>query len=201
MMKQAAKQFIQRFFLSLGIVLLLGIFISQDFRKALAEAISPILDPLYQNLPIHAVIFILAVITATYTTIIQRYAIDFAKFKEIQKKVMEFNKEYMDAVKKNNQFKIKQLEPKKAEMQKLQGEMMGMQFKPMFYSGIVTIPIFMWLWTKTKSDASIFVPFSKTAIHISDPVTPFLPFPWWIFWYLLCSVTISQVIKKVFRLG
>ncbi|HID43957.1 MAG TPA: DUF106 domain-containing protein [Archaeoglobaceae archaeon] len=196
-MKKAAKQFIQRFFLSLGIVLLLGIFVSQDFRESLAEAISPIFDPLYQNLHIHAVIFILAVITATYTTIIQRYTIDFSRFKEIQKKVMEFNKEYMDAVKKNNQFKIKQLEPKKAEMQKLQGELMGMQIKPMFYSGIVSIPIFMWLWTKTKENSIVHVPFGGE-IHISDPV---LIVPWWIFWYLLCSIAISQVIKKVFRLG
>lgn len=200
-MKKMAKDLIQRFFLSLGIVFLFGIFISQDFRNGLAEAISPLLDPVYEALPIHAVIFVLAIITATYTTIIQRYSIDFLRFKEIQKKVMDFNKEYMDAVKKNNQYKIKQLEPKKSEVQKLQGEMMGMQFKPMFYSGIVTIPIFMWLWTKTKTDVSIFVPFSKTAIHISDPFIPFLPFPWWIFWYLLCSVAISQVIKKVFRLG
>jgi len=200
-MKKMAKDFIQRFFLSLGIVFLFGIIISEDFRNGLAEAVSPVLDPVYEALPIHAVIFILAIITATYTTVIQRYSIDFPKFKEIQKKVMEFNKEYMDAVKKNNQYKIKQLEPKKAEMQKLQGEMMGMQFKPMFYSGIVTIPIFMWLWIKTQNNASILVPFHKTAIHISDPFIPFLPFPWWIFWYLLCSIAISQVIKKVFRLG
>jgi len=200
-MKDTVKDFIQRFFLALGIVLMLGIFISRDFRDNLAESISPILDPVYQAVPVHAVIFILSVITGTYTTLIQRYTIDFSRFKKIQKEIMAYQKEYMDAVKKDNQAKIKQLEPKKQEVQKMQGEMMGMQFKPMLYSGIVTIPIFMWLWTKTKSEQFISVPFSIEAIHIADPFVPFLPIPWWIFWYLLCSVVVSQVIKKVFRLG
>ncbi|MFW5936000.1 MAG: DUF106 domain-containing protein, partial [Candidatus Hadarchaeota archaeon] len=159
-MKETIKNIIQRFFLSLGIVILLGILISEDFRNRLADAISPLINPIYYTLPIHAVILTLAIITATYTTMIQRYAIDFYRFKEVQKKVMDFQKEYMDATKKNDQARIKKLEPKKQEVQKLQGEMMGMQFKPMFYSGIVTIPIIMWLWMKTNDNIiTLSVPF------------------------------------------
>ncbi len=201
-MKTVVKNVIQRFFLSLGIVFLIGIVISEEFRNGLAEAISPILNPIYQTLPIHAVIFILAIFTATYTTVIQRYAIDFQRFKEVQKKVMDFQKEYMDATKKNDQARLKKLEPKREEVQKLQGEMMGMQFKPMFYSGIVTIPIIMWLWMKTNDNViSLSVPFHASTIHVSDPILPFLPFPWWIFWYILSSILISQVEKKVLKLG
>lgn len=201
-MKNAVKNVIQRFFLSLGIVFLIGIVISQDFREGLAEAISPILNPLFQVFPIHVVLFLLAIFTATYTTVIQRYAIDFSRFKEVQKKVMDFQKEYMDATKKNDQARLKKLEPKREEVQKLQGEMMGMQFKPMFYSGIVTIPIIMWLWTKTNDNViSLSVPFHNASIHVSDPILAFLPFPWWIFWYILCSILISQVEKKVLKLG
>ncbi|MFP3908317.1 MAG: DUF106 domain-containing protein [Halobacteriota archaeon] len=201
-MKETIKNIIQRFFLSLGIVILLGILISEDFRNGLADAISPLINPIYYTLPIHAVILTLAIITATYTTMIQRYAIDFYRFKEVQKKVMDFQKEYMDATKKNDQARIKKLEPKKQEVQKLQGEMMGMQFKPMFYSGIVTIPIIMWLWMKTNDNIiTLSVPFHASSIHVSDPILSFLPFPWWIFWYILCSIAISQVVKKVFKLG
>lgn len=196
------KNVIQRFFLSLGAVILLGIFISQDFREGLAKAISPLLNPLFETLPIHVVLLLLAILTATYTTVIQRYAIDFKRFKEVQKKVMDFQKEYMDATKKNDQARLKKMEPKKQEVQKLQGEMMGMQFKPMFYSGIVTIPIIMWLWMKTSNNViSISVPFHGSPIHVSDPILSFLPFPWWIVWYILCSVLISQVEKKVLKLG
>jgi uncharacterized membrane protein (DUF106 family) len=82
-------------------------------------------------------------------------------------------------------------------MQKMQTEMMSMQFKPMFYTAIVTIPIFMWLWIKTQDNSIVKVPFNGE-IHVADPV---LIIPWWIFWYLLCSIAISQVIKKIFRLG
>ncbi|HDD36302.1 MAG: DUF106 domain-containing protein [Archaeoglobaceae archaeon] len=192
------KKFISRFFLALGIIFMVGIMFSQEFRRELANAISPILDPLSQAFPFHIVILILATFTAFYSSIIQRYTVDFKRMKEIQKKVMEFQKEYMEAMKQKNQYKLKQMESKKDEMQKMQSEMMSMQFKPMFYIGVVTIPIFMWLWLKVKNSVmEVIVPFAGK-IHVADPV---LIVPWWLFWYILCSITITQIIKKVFRIG
>lgn len=208
-MKQRAKNAIQGFVIGLGILFMLGVFI-KDFRIGLAELIAPILDPLFYVLPVHLLIFVLATFTAFYSSLIQKHTMDFAKFKEIQQKIFAFQKEYMEAVKQNNQFKIKQLEAQRQEIQRLQSEMMSMQFKSMFYTVVVTIPIFMWLWVKIydvsfntldlshlQSKLMINVPFAGQ-IHVSDPV---LIIPWWIFWYLLCSVALSQIFKKVLRLG
>ncbi len=191
------KEFIKRFFMSLGIVFTLGVMISKDFRDQLALLASPILDPLYQAMPIHLVIFILAAFTGLYSSLIQKYTIDYARLKEIQKKVMEFQKEYMDAMKKDNKFKLKQLEKEQPEIQKMQSEMMSMQFTPMFYTVVVTIPVFMWLYTKTSLNPEVVVPF-QGLIHIGQPV---LILPWWIFWYLLCSIAWGQVIRKALKMG
>lgn len=192
------KNLISRFFLALGIVFMVGIMFSHEFRNELANAISPVLDPLSEALPFHIVVLILATFTALYSSVIQRYTVDFQRLKQIQKKVMEFQKEYMEAVKQKNQYKLKQMEGKRDEMQKMQSEMMSMQFKPMFYIGVVTIPIFMWLWLKVKDNLTeVVVPFTGK-IHVGDPV---LIVPWWLFWYILCSITITQIIKKVFRIG
>jgi uncharacterized membrane protein (DUF106 family) len=183
--------------LSLGIVFFIGIFISPEFRDELARLVSPVLDPLARALPVYQVILILAIVTATYSTLIQKFTVDTRRLKEIQKKVMEFNKEYMEAVKQENKFRLKQLEEQKNEINQLQSEMMGMQFKPMFYTMVVTLPIFMWLYALAKSqNIMITVPFSGE-IHIADPV---LIFPWWIFWYLLCSIAVGQVIRKLARM-
>jgi len=177
---------------------MVGIMFSHEFRNELANAISPVLDPLSQALPFHIVVLILATFTALYSSVIQRYTVNFQRLKQIQKKVMEFQKEYMEAVKQQNQYKLKQLEEKRDEMQKMQSEMMSMQFKPMFYIGVVTIPIFMWLWLKVKDNLTeVVVPFTGK-IHVGDPI---LVVPWWLFWYILCSITITQIIKKVFRIG
>ena len=192
------KTYISRFFLALGIVFMFGIMFSHEFRNELANAISPVLDPLSEILPFHFLVLILASFTALYSSIIQRYTIDFKRLKEIQKKVMEFQKEYMEAMKQKNQYKLKQMEAERTEIQKMQSEMMSMQFKPMFYIGVVTIPIFMWLWLKVKDNVmEVIVPFMGK-IHVADPIWIV---PWWLFWYILCSITFTQIIKKVFRIG
>ncbi len=189
------KRFISRFFLSLGIVFFIGIMISNDFRKELANLVAPVLDPLSASMPIYVVILILAAFTAVYTSVIQKFTVDMKKMKEIQQRVMSFQKEYMEAAKQDNKFKLKQMEEEKAEIQKLQSEMMSMQFKPMFYSMVVTLPIFMWLYSKTREVVSVIVPFSGE-IHIADPI---LIVPWWLFWYLLCSIAIGQVVRKALK--
>ena len=203
------KDLIQKFFMILGALVFLGIFFP-SFRIALAKAIAPVLDPLLV-LPIHVVIFVLAVFTGVYSTLIQKFTVDFERMKEIQKKVMDYQKKYMQAMKENNQFLLKQLEKQKNEMNALQMEMMSMNFRSTFYTFIVTIPIWIWLWYviynvpqtgyhgfySGVSKFVVTVPF-QGSIHVSDRI---LFIPWWLFWYFLCSILITLVLRRVFRLG
>ncbi len=203
------KDLIQKFFMILGALVFVGI-LFPSFRIALAEAIAPILDPLLV-LPIHVVIFVLAVFTGVYSTLIQKYTIDYARMKEIQKKVMDFQKKYMQAMRENNQFLLKQLEKQKNEMSALQMEMMSMNFKSTFYTFIVTIPIWMWLWYviynvpqtgyhgfyNGVSSFMVTVPF-QGKIHVSDRVLLFIP--WWLFWYFLCSILATLSLRRIVRL-
>jgi len=203
------KDLIQKFLMILGAMFFVGIFFP-SFRIAMAKAVSPILDPLLV-LPIHIVILILAILTAIYSTLIQKYTVDYERMKEIQKKVMEYQKKYMKAMKENNQFVLKQLEQQKNEISSLQAELMSMNFRSMFYTVVVTIPIWIWLWyviynvSQTGyhgfysgvSKFMVTVPF-QGRIHVSDRV---LFLPWWLFWYFLCSILASFVLRRVLRLG
>jgi len=207
-MKGKVKKILDKTLFALGLAFTFGVF-SSEFRLQIANAVAVVLDPLL-TLPIHIVIFILAAITAAYSSVIQKYTVDTEKMKEIQQIVMAFHKEYAEAVKQNNKYKLKKLEEKKPEIQKLQGEMMGSQMRTMSYTVAVTLPIFYWLWARIydvhtavskfyglKSKFIVNVPFGGE-IHVSDPV---LFIPWWIFWYFLCSILLSQVIRKSFKLG
>lgn len=219
------KNIISRFIMVLGAILFIGILFSRDFRLELGLLIDSLMFPL-SGFKFHIVIFAMSIITGLYSNIIQKYTVDYKKMKHAQKVLREYQKEYMDATKQNNQFKLKQLEERKEEIQKLQSEMMSMQFKPMLYTFIVTIPIFAWLWEKASASYELIygnskygnltahlppdflktlspeyfvlrVPFSGE-IHV---VAPVLIFPWWLFWYLLCSITVGQIIKKVLKVG
>ncbi len=218
------KGVLSKIAIAIGAILFLGIIISKDFRITLGLLLDPILSPI-SCYKFHITIFFLSIITATYSNVIQKYTVDYDKLKKIQKIIRDYQKEYMEALKQKNQFKLKQLEKKSEEIKKLQGEMFNMQMKPMFYTGIVTIPIFAWLWEKAVTsyeliygkgfggnithelptsylssiDPKLFeivVPFAGK-IHVASAFI----FPWWLWWYLLCSITIGHVVKKILKVG
>jgi len=192
-MKDIARNFLR----ALGITIFLGIFISHDFRTFLGNILSPFLDPLYQSLGVLYTIMILSVITAGYSTLIQKLTVDYKKLKEIQQRVMNFQKEYNDALKKNNKEKLKRLEQEKEEVMSLQSKLMSMQFDPMFYTVVVTIPIFMWMYRISTFNPTVTVPFAGV-IHVGQF---YLIFPWWIWWYMFNSVAFGQIVRKFLKVG
>ncbi|MCX8172492.1 MAG: DUF106 domain-containing protein [Archaeoglobaceae archaeon] len=209
------KSLISRFLVILGFLIFFGLIFSYDFRITLAILVEWFFFPL-SNLKFYITVLIMAILTGFYSNLIQKYTVDYKRMKELQKKISEYQKGYMDAVKQRNQFKLKQLESKKEEMRVLQSELMSMQFKPMSYTFLVSIPIWAWLWEKAylsyqnvkfgttneifNLDNSLFfitTPFWGT-IHVSEMISIF---PWWILWYMLCSITVSQIIKKLMKVG
>lgn len=209
------KRFISRILAILGFLIFLGLIISYDFRIALAIMVEKIFFPL-SSLKFFEVVLLMSILTGFYSNLIQKYTVDHKRLKELQKKISEYQKEYMEAVKQKNQFKLKQLEKKSDEMKMLQSELMSMQFKPMSYTFIVSIPIWAWLWEKAylsyqnvnfgtpieifDLDNSLFyvtTPFWGT-IHVYEFVTIF---PWWLLWYLVCSIMFGQLMKKLMKVG
>jgi uncharacterized membrane protein (DUF106 family) len=84
-------------------------------------------------------------------------------------------------------------------MMKEQLEMSQQQFKPMAYILVITVPIFFWLLFRLNEvTTTITMPFVGTV-----PLTSaaFWIVPAWILWYMLCSLTISQVIRKSLNIG
>jgi len=218
------RKVISRFVMILGAVLFLGILFSRDFRLELGLIVEAVMHP-FSSYPFHILILLMSIITGLYSNLIQKYTIDYRRLLEIQNILKNYQKEYIEATKQNNQFKLKQLEKRKQEIQQIQSEMMSMQFKPMFYTFVVTIPIFAWLWEKATASYELIagINYGNVSSHLPeafiktlDPalytitapfsgtiyvVSPVLIFPWWLFWYLLCSITFGQVIKKVLKVG
>ncbi|ADB58386.1 DUF106 domain-containing protein [Archaeoglobus profundus] len=194
----------------IGIAFMVGIFFPA-FRISLAQLVDPILHPLLSLGKIHIVIFVLATLTALYSSIIQRFTVDHKFMIEAQKRIAEFQKKYLKAVKENNQFLLRQLEKEKAEINKIQAELMNMNFRTMFYTVVVTIPIWVWLWyviydiahldlsnvgsyPNIVSHFIVTVPFAGD-IHVSDAFI----LPWWLFWYILCSIAVGQIFRRILQ--
>jgi uncharacterized membrane protein (DUF106 family) len=190
--------------LALGLSLMLGIMVlGQDFREALGTAVGIFMDPLVNlvgEANFHLILFIMAAITALYASLIQKYTIDWELMRNTQEAMRVFQKEYREAQIANNTALMKKLEEQRTKMMSDQMEMSKQQFKPMAYISIISLPLFMWAYHFISGhvDASLNFPFWGHQI-LTDKA--FGPIQYWIFWYFITSLAVSQLIRKALDVG
>ena len=170
-------------------------------RVGVGQAIDGVFAPLINDFgtPFYILIVILSAFTGLYSSIIQKYTIDYSKMTESQERMKEFQTEYREATLSQDEKKIKKLEAKRDRVMKEQMEMSQQQFKPMIYIMVLTIPIFFWLlYRLAQTTSTITLPYY--GMHaLTDPIIWVIPA--WILWYMICSITISQVIRKALNIG
>jgi uncharacterized membrane protein (DUF106 family) len=111
----------------------------------------------------------------------------------------EFQTEYREAQLSQDEKKIKKMDAKKDRVMKEQLEMSQNQFKPMAYILVVSVPIFFWLLFRLQETPStITLPYSGLQSLLA-PVVWVIPA--WMIWYMICSITLSQVIRKSLNIG
>ena len=131
--------------LAMGIIFLSTI---PQIRHVVGFAMDLLLGPLLAppfDLPFYVIILILSALTGLYSSLLQKYTIDYERLQEVQQGMKEFQKEYRDAQLSKDEKRIKKLESKRDKMMKEQLEVSQEQFKPMAYILLVSIPIFLWL--------------------------------------------------------
>jgi uncharacterized membrane protein (DUF106 family) len=203
--KEQMKKILETMLMALGFFILFGILIIPGLREGLASALGVVLDPIATTIGLDKfliTILILSVITGMYTSVVQKYTTNWElmeKSKQYQKQIRELQKELMEAKRENNKHVIKKLDKKKEEIMRKQtqfsGEMFKQQMKPMAYIGIITIPIFMWIWgyVDVNPIGTVFFPLigerSLTGTFVFS-------LPYWVLWYMVCSIPIAQIIRK-----
>jgi uncharacterized membrane protein (DUF106 family) len=170
-------------------------------RQGVGAQIDLIFAPLVNEfrIPFFILIVILSAITGLYSSIIQKYTIDYERMTEVQERMKEFQKEYREAQLSQDEKRIKKLDARKDRVMKEQLELSQQQFKPMAYILILTVPIFFWLlYRLSQVQTTITMPYS--GLHnLTQPAVWVIPA--WILWYMICSLTLSQVIRKALNIG
>lgn len=185
--------------IAMGLIL---ISLNGSIRVTVGETLELILGPFvaFLDAPFYIVIISLSAFTGLYSSILQKYTIDYALMKRVQEKAKEFQKEYRSAALAKDEKQLQKLEVRREAMMKDQMEMSQQQFKPMGYIMVITLPIFFWLYYRLNNfDTFITFPFTGT-VHLTDPIL-FGAVPAWIIWYMLCSLVMSQVIRKALDIG
>lgn len=194
------KKILNRVVLWIGISLMVGILVFPNLRDMIGMIMGSFLNPLLYLLPLHMIIFILAAITGLYASLIQKYTMDWELIKRVQERMRAIQKEFRQAQLANNPQKIKKLEAQRAEMLSEQMEMTKQQFKPMLYISIISIPLFFWVYLVITQhpDTSMVFPFWGEQ-KLNGAMLG--PFQYWLYWYFLCSIPISQITRKALNIG
>lgn len=172
----------------------------EPVRVGVGSAMNLVLGPLAAAFPFFIVILILSVLTGLYSSLIQKYTIDYERMQEVQERFKEFQKEFREAQLSEDERRIKKLEAKRDRLMAEQMEMSRQQFKPMSYILLVSVPIFFWIlhMLPELSNSYIVFPFIGQKLLTEAALGPV---PAWILWYMICSLSISQVIRKSMNIG
>lgn len=195
--KKQIREWANKIILGLGIILFVGIMIP-SVREVIGQGMDVLMSPILalvgdQNF--FLILSVMAIITAIYSSLIQKYVVDQSRMIEFQERMKIFQKEMKEAQQTQNTYMLKKLEEQQAEIMQDQMNMMKDQFKPMFYIVLVSIPLLMWAYYYIGGHptASIVFPFWGEQI-LSDRV--FYMFTFWLYWYFLSSLAFSQVLRK-----
>jgi len=199
-MKKKAKELIDRMLLAMGFSLLFGIvLLGEDFRNGLGKFVGSFMDPIATLIPFHLLILLLAIVTGIYASLIQKYTIDWELMRRVQKNMREFQKEFREAQQKENKYKLKKLQEQQVEMMEEQAAMSKQQFKPMAYIGIVSIPLWMWMYQYVRT--SIDIPLILPIVGEKALMDPWFFLQYWIIWYIICSIPFGALVRKVLNVG
>ncbi|VVB72173.1 Uncharacterised protein [uncultured archaeon] len=186
--------------MAVGFVLFFGIMISGDLRHSLGVAMGPIIGWLPAILPFHVVLFVMAAITGLYASLIQKYTMDWEFLRNQQNKMKKLQRDMKEAQLSGDQGRVQALQNEQMKMVSEQGKMMQMQFKPMLYIGIVSYPLFMWAYLYISQNPNMIMTFPFWGTHpINNTVIG--PVLYWFYWYFVCSLPVSQIIRKALDIG
>jgi uncharacterized membrane protein (DUF106 family) len=204
LISKTLKKQIDQILMVFGFSLMFGIMIlGQQFRQEVGQIVGILMNPILtvvgqQNF--HIVLLVMAAITGTYAAIIQKFTINWDLMRINQERMKEFQKEMKEAQLSQNTFLLKKLQDQQKDMMSEQMEMSKQQFKPMAYISIISIPLLYWVYyyISGHGSATMVFPFWGTQLLTSHA---FGPLTHWLYWYLICSFGISQIIRKILHVG
>jgi uncharacterized membrane protein (DUF106 family) len=186
--------------MAVGFVLFFGVMISAELRNGLGAATGLLLGWLPEILPFHVVLFILAAVTGLYASLIQKYTMDWEYLRNSQEKMKKLQRNMKEAQLSGDKSRIQAMQNEQMKAVADQGKMMQMQFKPMLYIGIVSIPLFMWAYSFISANPNMMMTFPFWGTHPIN-ATVWGPILYWFYWYFICSLPVSQIIRKALDIG
>ena len=117
-----------------------------DFRDAVASSVDFLISPITGTMPFYIVVLAIAAIVTVFSTFIQKYTMDWDLMRRVTEKNRLLQKEMREAQLAGNKAKLKKLQEDQMTGMSEQTALTKMQFKPMGFLAIVSVPLFIWAY-------------------------------------------------------
>jgi uncharacterized membrane protein (DUF106 family) len=138
LVSETLKKQIDRFLLALGFSLMFGtIILGQNFRQTVGKAVGVLMSPVlsaFGQENFHLILLGMAAIIAIYSSLIQKYTIDWDLVRNTQERMKVFQKEFREAQLSQNTSMLKELEGRRNDMMEGQMEMSKKSSSPWLIS-------------------------------------------------------------------
>jgi uncharacterized membrane protein (DUF106 family) len=187
-----------------GVLAVMASYYVTPVQNFVGNALNLLLAPVDAALPFYAVILVLAIVTGTYSSLLQANLMDTELMQSHQAKVSALREKKEEAKERGDDAALDRIQEREMEMMSDSFGMMAQQFKPMVWIMLFTIPIFVWmLWVINSGQ----LPAAETEVVLpmvgkrdwTDGIVG--PFQVWIAWYFLCSMGFTQLIRKAIDLN
>ena len=130
------------------------------FRNALVSIVDAVVAPLSDRVPFYIIVMIFAIVVTIFSTIIQKYTMDWEMIKRVNAKIQALSKERREAQLAGDKAKLKKLDEEQMGMADEQMQMSIQQFKPMGFIVFISIPLFWWMmWFVTTKNPDLTMTF------------------------------------------
>lgn len=181
-----------------GVVALFLGYSMTSVRNVVGGSLDLILGPLESLLPFYLVVLVLATLTGLWSTLLQDNLMDMSGMSQHQEKMNELKERREAAKERDDQEELDRIQQEQMEMMSDQLGAFTKQFRPMVWIMLLTIPVFLWMYWRVPNlsvdGLAIVMPFFGEIQRWGAGTLG--PWPAWLFWYFICSLSFTQIIRK-----
>lgn len=168
-------------------------------KSPLVGAIDTVLGPAAAVVPFPILVLGLAFGTATVSTVLRRRLVDTDAI-DRQKERLQTVKERLQAARdRDDRATVERLEAEQRDLARQQLGAITRSLRPMAWSMLVTIPVFLWLsWLVVSPSAAIahVTPFLPMLDRIVWTTRVVGPMQLWMVWYVACQLTSTLLLRR-----
>lgn len=173
----------------------------QAIEEPIVGAVDAVLGPAAATVPFPLLVLGLAVGTATVSTGVRRWLVDSDGRKRLQKRMKRVRTQLRAAKERGDQQAIDRLEDERVDLMRDQFGLLVRTLRPMAWTMLVTIPVFLWVSWLVASPSTALVyatPFVPAIDRITWTARVVGPLQLWMLWYVACQLGSTLLVKRSF---